>query len=82
MTLHEDAMKKTRKTLAREFKLEAVKMMTGGGRSAKDVEKSLGIGCGMLYRWKAQFAAEGDPRSREMGMSARWKPRIASCAWS
>lgn len=58
--LHEDAMKKTRKTYTREFKLEAVKMMTEGGRSAKDVEKSLGIGCGMLYRWKAQFAAEGE----------------------
>ena len=58
--LQKDAMKKTRKTYAREFKLEAVKMMAEQGRSARDVEESLGIGRGMLYRWKAQFAAEGE----------------------
>ena len=58
--LQKDAMKKTRKTYTREFKLEAIKMMTEQGRSAKDVEGSLGIGSGMLYRWKSQFAAEGE----------------------
>lgn len=58
--LQKDSMKKTRKTYTREFKLEAVKMMTEQGRYAKDVEESLGIGRGMLYRWKSQFAAEGE----------------------
>ena len=58
--LQEDAMKKTRKTYTREFKLEAVKMMTEHGRAARDVEESLGIGRGMLYRWNSQFAAEGE----------------------
>ncbi len=53
-------MKKTRKTYTREFKLEAVKMMVEQSLPAKDVESSLGIGRGMLYRWKSQFEAEGD----------------------
>ena len=57
--LQKDAMKKTRLTYTGEFKLEAVKMMTEQGSSARDVEESLGIGHGMLYRWKAQLAAEG-----------------------
>ncbi len=58
--LQKDDMKKARKTYTREFKLEAIKMMMEQGRTAKDVEESLGIGRGMLYRWKSQFAAEGE----------------------
>lgn len=58
--LQEESMKKTRKTYTREFKLEAVKLMMEPDRPAKDVEESLGIGRGMLYRWKSQFAAEGE----------------------
>ena len=58
--LQKEAMKKARKTYTREFKLEAIKMMTKQGRAAKDVEEGLGIGRGMLYRWKSQFAAEGE----------------------
>jgi transposase len=43
------------KTYDREFKLEAVRMSTEPGVTAKDVERQLGIGQGVLSRWKRQF---------------------------
>jgi len=52
-------MKKSRRKYTREFKLEAVKMMMEQGRTAGDVEKSLGVGRGVLYGWKSKFQEEG-----------------------
>lgn len=39
----------------REFKLEAVRMASEPGVTAKEVERRLGIGQGVLSRWKRQF---------------------------
>ena len=47
------------KTYDREFKLEAVNMASEPGVSASEVEKRLGIGQGVLSRWKRQFKNEG-----------------------
>jgi transposase len=44
----------------REFKLEAVRMASEPGVTAKEVEKRLGIGQGVLSRWKWQFT--DDPK--------------------
>jgi transposase len=41
-----------------EFKLEAVRMSSEPGITAKEVEKRLGIGQGVLSRWKRQFAQD------------------------
>ena len=42
-----------------EFKLEAVRMASEPEMTAKDVEKRLGIGHGVLSRWKRQLKNEG-----------------------
>ena len=42
-----------------EFKLEAVRMGSEPGVTARDVERRLGIGQGVLSRWKRQLARDG-----------------------
>jgi len=42
-----------------EFKLEAVRMASEHGATAGEVEKRLGIGQGVLSRWKRQLARDG-----------------------
>ncbi|MBT4498345.1 MAG: transposase [Gemmatimonadetes bacterium] len=39
----------------REFKLEAIRMATEEGHPATEVERRLGIGQGMISRWKRQL---------------------------
>jgi transposase len=53
-------MKKPRKQYTREFKMEAVRLLETSGRSARQLEDELGIGSGNLWRWKRQFAADGE----------------------
>ena len=43
----------------REFKIEAVRMASEPGVTAKEVERRLGIGTGVLSRWKRQFKDDG-----------------------
>jgi len=47
------------KTYDREFKLEAINMAAEPGVSAGEVEKRLGIGQGVVSRWKREFKNEG-----------------------
>ena len=44
----------------REFKLEAIRMATEDGLQAKEVERRLGIGEGMISRWKRQLREQGE----------------------
>jgi transposase len=44
----------------REFKLEAVRMAQEEGTTAVEVEERLGIGKGMVSRWKRQLAQQGE----------------------
>jgi transposase len=44
----------------REFKLEAIRMASEPGVTVRDVERRLGIGQGVLTRWKRQLAADGE----------------------
>jgi transposase len=48
-----------RKQYTRESKLEAVRMLQGG-RSGHEIEKELGIGGGLVYRWRQQLEQEGN----------------------
>ncbi len=57
----------TRRTFTKEFKVEAVKLVTDQGRSIADVAGSLGIGENLLRRWKQQLAAEGGEAFRGNG---------------
>jgi transposase len=53
-------MSKSRRQYTREFKLEAIRLLKTSGRSASQLESELGIGKGNLYRWRREFAADGE----------------------
>lgn len=48
-------MVKKRRSFSREFKLEAVGLMTDGGLSIAQASRDLGIRESVLGRWKKQF---------------------------
>ena len=35
-------------------------MLESSGKSGREIEEDLGIGKGMIYRWRAQLLAEGN----------------------
>ena len=43
----------------REFKLEAIRLAQEEGSTAAEVERRLGIGQGMISRWKRQLSKQG-----------------------
>jgi transposase len=49
-----------RKQYSGEFKLEAIQLLETSGRSASQLERDLDIGRGSLWRWKREFAADGE----------------------
>jgi transposase len=53
-------MTKARRQYSREFKQEAVQLLKTSGKSASELERELGIGKGNLWRWKREFAADGE----------------------
>jgi transposase len=53
-------MTKARKQYSREFKQEAVRLLETSGKSASELELDLDIGRGNLWRWKREFAENGE----------------------
>ncbi len=49
-----------RRRHSREFKLEAVRLVTEGGRSKTEVARNLGIHVNLLYKWTNQFLSDGE----------------------
>jgi transposase len=49
-----------RKTYTREFKLQAVRMMTDQGLSVAEVARRLGVGENCLRDWRAAAREQGD----------------------
>jgi transposase len=49
-----------RKTYTREFKLQAVRMITGQGLSIAEVARRLGVTEGCLRAWRATAQEHGD----------------------
>ena len=47
-----------RRKYDREFKVEAVKLVTGGGRSVTEVARNLGIHENLLYKWKEKYTED------------------------
>jgi transposase len=47
-----------KQTYDKEFKLEAVRLVVEEGLSARSVEKKLGIGQNVVYRWVQQYNAD------------------------
>ena len=52
-------MAKSRRSFTREFKIEAVKLVTEQGQSFAEAARSLGIGENQLRNWKQALAKEG-----------------------
>jgi transposase len=44
----------------KEFKLEAVRLLSLGEKPASDLAMELGVKRALLYRWKDQFAKSGE----------------------
>jgi transposase len=53
-------MGKPRRTFTREFKLEAVKLITEKGRSFAEAAANLGIAESLLRKWKKDLDAQAD----------------------
>ena len=51
-------MRKKRRQFSREFKVEAVKLVTDGGVSIAQAAQDLDISQSVLQRWKKQFGAD------------------------
>jgi len=49
-----------RRLHSREFKLEAVRLVTEGGRSKTEVARNLGIHVNLLYKWTNQYLLESE----------------------
>ena len=45
----------SRRRYDREFKLEAIRLVTQGGRSVVEVAKDLGIHENLLYNWRRKY---------------------------
>ena len=50
--------KKKRKSYSREFKMEAVRLITEKGYSNAEASRNLGVDYSVLRRWKKQLAAD------------------------
>ncbi|MDQ4075312.1 MAG: transposase [Chloroflexota bacterium] len=69
----------TRKPYAREFKIEAVKLVTERGLSRTQVARDLGLDISTLHRWIKEFATDperafpgqGHPRDEELAQLRR-----------
>ena len=53
-------MAKARRTYTREFKVEAVKLITEQGYSVAEAARSLGVHETLLRSWKQALQAQGD----------------------
>lgn len=49
-----------RRLHSREFKLEAVRLVTDGGRPKAEVARHLGIHVNLLYKWTDQYLLESE----------------------
>ena len=62
-------MGRTRRVFTREFKQEAVKLVTAGGHPTAQVARDLGITPNLLRRWKQEVV--GDPVAAFPGKGRR-----------
>ena len=52
--------RKPRTTYAKEFKLEAIRLMNESSRPSAEIAAELGIRRNQLYKWKEQLETKGD----------------------
>jgi len=69
--------KKPRRRFDLQFKLDAVRLMTEGGRSMSAVSRDLGVGCTQLANWKKKY---GDRSARGNDVPTSPSPVTPSAA--
>ena len=53
-------MSETRRKYSREFKIEAVRLVTEGGQTIAETARELGVNAGLLGHWKRQLTNNGE----------------------
>ncbi len=53
-------MADNRRKYTREFKEEAIRLLNTSGKNGHLLEKELGIGSGLIYRWRKELSREGE----------------------
>ena len=53
----------TRKKYTEEFKKDAVRLLNQGTKGGHAIEKDLGIGSGLIYKWRQELEAHGEKRA-------------------
>lgn len=64
--------KQVRRSFTREFKVEAVRQVVEKNRSMAEVARELGIGAGLLGRWKEQLVDD-----REQAFPGKGRLKVA-----
>lgn len=60
-------MKRIRRAFTREFKLEAVRLLTAGTKSVEELSDELVIDTGVLRRWQRELTTRGRELARGGG---------------
>ena len=71
---------------AKEFKIEAVRLLNSGDKPASELARELGVKRTLLYRWKDQIEEKGDsafsgsgrPRNDQLSELAKLKKENAN----
>jgi len=50
--------KKERRSFDEQFKVDAVRMFTEGGKKISEVSRDLGVGLSQLQRWRRKYAGD------------------------
>ena len=56
-----------RKTFSKEFKIEAVRLIEQGDKSASDLSVELGVRRNQLYKWQEELRKHGESAFRGRG---------------
>ena len=82
-------MPRQRRSYTREFKVEAVKLVTQKGYSVAEAARSLDIGETLLRSWKQAFQGQPEQafpgngnRTPSKKRSAASRPTTSACRWS
>jgi transposase len=69
-------MGQQRRTFSKEFKLEAVRLLSESGKTRAQVARELNIGINTLDRWRAEFATDPSEAFRGKGNRTAEQERI------
>lgn len=66
-----------RKSHTKAFKLEAVRLLERGDKTAADLARELNVRRNQLYKWKEQLAGQGDSAFPGQGRRAGREDEVA-----